>query len=160
MPSFGTGDVLNVPELAQLAEKAGVWIDTAHGRARYQPYQRKADWCDIAPVKKTVSIPAIANGDVVKTQDSAEILKQLGADAVMAGRPHYCAPSTAGVTVTAAMNGVAAGMPQSMVKMADDSISHYEDMLDLYGIESGLRQARKHLGCYLNRNTSAMPNDL
>jgi tRNA-dihydrouridine synthase len=31
-------------------------------------------------------------------------------------------------------------------------VSHYEDMLALYGTESGLRQARKHLGWYLDRH--------
>ncbi|TIW13424.1 MAG: tRNA dihydrouridine synthase DusB, partial [Mesorhizobium sp.] len=30
--------------------------------------------------------------------------------------------------------------------------AHYEDMLTLYGIESGVRQARKHLGWYLDRH--------
>ena len=36
--------------------------------------------------------------------------------------------------------------------MADYVVAHYEDMLSLYGIESGLRQARKHLGWYLDRH--------
>jgi tRNA-dihydrouridine synthase B len=36
--------------------------------------------------------------------------------------------------------------------MADYVVAHYEDMLALYGLESGLRQARKHLGWYLDRH--------
>jgi nifR3 family TIM-barrel protein len=36
--------------------------------------------------------------------------------------------------------------------LADYIVSHYEDMLSLYGVESGLRQARKHLGWYLDRH--------
>jgi tRNA-dihydrouridine synthase B len=39
-------------------------------------------------------------------------------------------------------------------------VAHYEDMLALYGTESGLRQARKHLGWYLDRHTSGVSDDL
>jgi nifR3 family TIM-barrel protein len=39
--------------------------------------------------------------------------------------------------------------------LADYVVSHYEDMLALYGVESGLRQARKHLGWYLDRHAPA-----
>ncbi len=36
------------------------------------------------------------------------------------------------------------------------SLAHYEDMLALYGVESGLRQARKHLGWYLDRHGTGL----
>jgi tRNA-dihydrouridine synthase len=41
--------------------------------------------------------------------------------------------------------------------LADYVVAHYEDMLSLYGVESGLRQARKHLGWYLGRHAPATP---
>lgn len=153
-------DVLNAPELAQRAEQAGVKMVTVHGRTRCQFYQGKADWRAIALVKQAVSIPVVANGDVATALDAAEILEQSGADAVMAGRSHYGAPWTAGVIAAAATNGTASGVPQSSAEMADYVVAHYEDMLALYGIESGLRQARKHLGWYLDRHTSDVPDDL
>ena len=37
-------------------------------------------------------------------------------------------------------------------ELADYVVAHYQDMLSLYGVESGLRQARKHLGWYLDRH--------
>jgi tRNA-dihydrouridine synthase len=40
-------------------------------------------------------------------------------------------------------------MPCDRFALADYVVAHYEDMLSLYGVESGLRQARKHLGWYL-----------
>ncbi len=40
------------------------------------------------------------------------------------------------------------------------STGHYEAMLDLYGIESGLRQARKHLGWYIDRHAPAASPEL
>lgn len=153
-------DVLNAPELAQRAEQGGVKMVTVHGRTRCQFYQGKADWRAIALVKQAVSIPVVANGDVATALDAAEILEQSGADAVMAGRSHYGAPWTAGVIAAAATNGTASGVPQSSAEMADYVVAHYEDMLALYGIESGLRQARKHLGWYLDRHTLNVPDVL
>jgi tRNA-dihydrouridine synthase B len=40
--------------------------------------------------------------------------------------------------------------------MADYVVDHYEEMLALYGTESGLRQARKHLGWYLDRHAPGL----
>ena len=36
-------------------------------------------------------------------------------------------------------------------------VAHYEDMLSLYGVEVGVRQARKHLGWYLDRHAKGLP---
>ena len=44
--------------------------------------------------------------------------------------------------------------------MADYVIEHYDDMLSLYGVESGLRQARKHLGWYLDRHAPGLSQAL
>jgi tRNA-dihydrouridine synthase len=43
--------------------------------------------------------------------------------------------------------------------LADYVVAHYEDMLALYGVESGLRQARKHLGWYLDRYAGGVADD-
>ncbi|MGX5805712.1 tRNA dihydrouridine synthase DusB [Bradyrhizobium sp. Arg314] len=143
---------LNAPMLARRAEQAGVRMVTVHGRTRCQFYQGKADWRAIARVKEAVSIPVVANGDVGSPEEAATIIEQSGADAVMIGRAHYGAPWVAGSVATAAAGTCAQGIPQVPEALADYVVSHYEDMLSLYGIESGLRQARKHVGWYLDRH--------
>jgi nifR3 family TIM-barrel protein len=150
---------LNAPMLARRAEQAGVSMVTVHGRTRCQFYQGKADWRAIARIKDAVSIPVVANGDVGSPAEAAEILDQSGADAVMIGRAHYGAPWTAGSIAAAAAGNPASGIPESPAAMADYVASHYEDMLTLYGVESGLRQARKHLGWYLDRNAACVADD-
>jgi len=149
---------LNAPMLARRSEEAGVRMVTVHGRTRCQFYQGKADWRAISLVKEAVSIPVVANGDVASPEEAATILDQSGADAVMIGRAHYGAPWVAGSIAAAATSASAYGVPGTPGALADYVVAHYEDMLSLYGAESGLRQARKHLGWYLDRHaTEATP---
>src|SRR5690606_33807010 len=146
---------LNAPDIARRAENAGVQMITVHGRTRCQFYQGRADWRAIARVKQVVSIPVVANGDVKNRADTLEILEQSGADAVMIGRAHNGVPWLAGSI--AAQDGVAYGQPTTNAELADYVVAHYEDMLSLYGIASGLRQARKHLGWYFDRHAPTAP---
>lgn len=149
---------LNAPLLARRAEDAGVRMVTVHGRTRCQFYQGKADWRAIAQVKQAVSIPVVANGDVTTPEDAAAVLEQSGADAVMIGRGHYGAPWLAGSIAHAAGAEVAPTVPAAG-DMAAYVVAHYEDMLALYGAESGLRQARKHLGWYLGRHAGHVSDE-
>jgi tRNA-dihydrouridine synthase B len=152
---------LNAPDLARRAERSGVRMITVHGRTRCQFYQGKADWRAIARVKASVSIPVVANGDVASVADAAAILEQSGADAVMIGRAHYGAPWAAGEIVRTAQGDLSAGpVPGSPEAMADYVVAHYEDILALHGRESGLRQARKHVGWYIDRHAAGIPADL
>jgi tRNA-dihydrouridine synthase B len=148
---------LNAPLLARRAEQAGVKMVTVHGRTRCQFYQGKADWQAIARVKRAVSIPVVANGDVTSAADAARMLELSGADAVMVGRASYGAPWTAAEIAAAAGGAEAQGIPGTPEDIAAYVAGHYEAMLALYGVESGLRQARKHLGWYLDRYAAAVP---
>ena len=151
---------LNAPQIARSAEDAGVAMVTVHGRTRCQFYQGSADWRAIRRVREAVSIPVVANGDVGNLGDATEILEQSGADAVMVGRAHYGAPWLAGEMAARAGGTSAPGVPATPDEICDYVIAHYEDMLALYGVEQGLRHARKHLGWYLDRHAPDAPPDL
>ena len=58
-------DSINAVEMAKIAEQAGASALTVHGRTREQMYAPPVDVGTIALVKKSVSIPVIANGDIV-----------------------------------------------------------------------------------------------
>ncbi|MDH4990283.1 tRNA dihydrouridine synthase DusB [Aquamicrobium lusatiense] len=152
-------NVLNAPVLARRAEQAGVKMVTVHGRTRCQFYKGRADWKAIAGVKAAVTVPVVANGDVGSPADAGTILRESGADAVMVGRAHYGAPWTAGEIASAAGGVPAPEIPSAGAELASYITAHYEDMLSLYGKESGLRQARKHLGWYLDRHAPSVGAD-
>lgn len=146
----------NAPTLAARAEQSGVKMVTVHGRTRCQFYEGKADWAAIAAVRQAIRIPLVANGDVGSLEDAVRIRQMSGADAVMVGRASYGAPWIAGMVARRAGTQTGEGEPQNGSEMADYVVSHYEDMLSHHGVEIGLRQARKHLGWYLDRATAPL----
>ena len=73
-------------EIARLIEKAGASALTVHGRKAKQMYSGSSDLKAIRSVKKELSIPVIANGDI-RDEESAEVtLDFTGCDGLMIGR--------------------------------------------------------------------------
>lgn len=142
-------DTLNAPDLARRAEAAGVQMVTIHGRTRCQFYKGKADWRAIQRVKNSVSIPVIANGDIVDGDSAKTALVRSGADGVMVGRGAQGRP-----WVLRDIAHQLSGLPQpeapGLSDLIDLIVGHYEAILSFYGIPLGLKNARKHLGWYLD----------
>jgi len=146
-------DNRNAPHLAKIAEEVGVKMITVHGRTRCQFYNGTADWDFISEVKKSVTIPVIANGDVTDLNDVKMILSRSGADGVMVGRGAYGKPWFLGQIIEFLNSGNIIPEP----KLSDQYKilrEHYLDMLHHYGNYTGMRMARKHLGWY----TKGLPN--
>ncbi|MEX6507806.1 tRNA dihydrouridine synthase DusB [Jiella sp. M17.18] len=142
---------LNAPQIARRAEEAGVAMITVHGRTRADFYEGTADWKAIAAVKAVVSVPLIANGDLVRPEQLPRMLRESAADAVMIGRGSQGRPWLPGLVAGAVQEADLRSM-----SLADLVTEHYEAMLSHYGVQTGLRHARKHLGWYLDRFAAAV----
>ncbi len=139
---------LNAPEIASRAEAAGIQLVTVHGRTRCQFFKGEADWTRVAAVKQALTIPVVVNGDIATPRQAATALDQSGADAVMVGRGAYGAPWMPARIAHFLATGCDPGDP-ALVQQAAIALEHVSAMLAHYGRALGLRNARKHVGWYL-----------
>ncbi len=142
-------DQLNAPQIARSAQDAGIQMVTIHGRTRCQFYKGKSDWAAIQGVKDVVSIPVIANGDIIDTKSAKQALHLSGADGVMVGRGAQGQPWK-----LAEIAHDIYGIDAPCIPKGNDLINlisnHYQEMLKFYGSALGSRVSRKHLGWYMD----------
>ena len=79
-------DTIVAPELAKRCENAGASLITIHGRTRKQMYAPGVDYKTISEVKKAVSVPVVANGDVRDGESAYYMYSATGCDFVSVGR--------------------------------------------------------------------------
>ena len=140
---------LNAADVAARAEAAGVQMITIHGRTRCQFYKGRADWRAIRRIKEAVGIPVLANGDILDGRSAAQALSQSGADGVMIGRGIQGRPWLLAQVAHEIWASPKPNIPNGPA-LVDMVSAHYQAMLSFYGLDLGLRVARKHLGWYMD----------
>ena len=73
-----TADTKNFLEFAKLMQDSGADAMTIHCRTRSQMYGGRADWSALSDIKKEISVPVFANGDIttpVLAKDCLEVSK-------------------------------------------------------------------------------------
>ncbi len=142
-------DSLNAPDIATRAEAAGVQMITIHGRTRCQLYKGAADWAAIRKIVDAVTIPVIANGDIIDAATAKTALDRSGAAGVMIGRGAQGRPWVLAEVAYTLYGTMAPEIPEG-TDLIDMVCRHYEAMLNFYGRDLGVRVARKHLGWYMD----------
>jgi tRNA-dihydrouridine synthase B len=137
----------NAPEIARIAEGAGIAALAVHGRTRDQQYSGLAEYDTIAAIKASARIPVIANGDIDSPEKAAQVLRLTGADAVMVGRAAQGRPWLLGAIAHFLATGERLPEP-SLEQVRAILLDHLRALHEFYGEQMGVRIARKHLGWY------------
>ena len=138
----------NVLEFTKRMEDAGAAMITVHGRTRSMLYSGVADWDTIGKVKQQLSVPVIANGDIVSPETALRCLKWTGADGIMIGRSTFGDPWIFS-QCAAAMAGNEIPERPCLADRVDVAVHQFELALEDKGEHIACLEARKHFAWYL-----------
>lgn len=128
----------NFADFGKRMEQAGASAVILHARTREQQYGGKADWSAFGELKRAVSVPVVANGDIKTKADADFVKSEYGADVVMIGRQALGRP-----WVLAEVSGRAVVRPP----VVETVLEHLELMQKYYGAKA-IFIARKHIAWY------------
>lgn len=80
------GDAGETLGIARIIEKAGADALVVHGRTQKQQYSGKSNLDIIKSIKRELSIPVIANGDIADERTAKHVLEYTQCDGLMIGR--------------------------------------------------------------------------
>jgi nifR3 family TIM-barrel protein len=132
---------------AQAEGAAGL---TLHARTAAQHYSGRADWSQIALLKREVAaIPVLGNGDVFTADDAVAMVRETSCDGVVVGRGCLGRPWLF-ADLEAALDGRADRVRPSLGFVADVIRRHAEGLVAFFGSESkALADLRRHMSWYL-----------
>ena len=139
---------LNVIDFTKRMEDNGAAMVTVHGRTRGMLYSGVADWDYITKVKQNLTIPVIANGDIVSGETAVKCLKRTGADGIMIGRATFGDPWIF-AEAKAAMAGQPVPERPPLKERVDVAVRQFELARDDHGEKIACLEARKHFAWYL-----------
>ena len=141
-------------EIAKIVEANGADFLAVHGRTRSGKFKAPVDYDAIRDIKKAVSIPVIANGDIDSYEKAQWVLEHTGADGVMIGRGAVGAPWI----FHQLRNGTS--HIDKNIKHAI-IMEHFDKMIEFYG-QHGVAMFRKHTHTYSKgyRGASALRNSV
>lgn len=139
---------LNVLDFTKRMQDNGADMVTVHGRTRGMLYSGVADWDMITKVKQQLSIPVIANGDIVSGETAVKCLKRTGADGIMIGRASFGDPWIF-AEARAALNGNMDYQRPVLKERIAMAVRQFEISEQDHGEHIACLEARKHFAWYL-----------
>ena len=139
---------INVLDFTKRMEDCGASLITVHGRTRSMLYTGVADWDMIRKVKEQLSIPVVANGDIVGAESALRCKKWTGADGLMIGRATFGDPWIF-AEVKAALAGEEVPQRPALKHRVDTAVKQFELALEDHGEKIACLEARKHFAWYL-----------
>lgn len=139
---------INVVDFARRMEDSGAAMVTVHGRTRAMLYSGVADWDTIAKVKRAVSIPVVANGDITDGAAALRCRRRTGADGLMIGRSAFGDPWIFAEAAAALRGEDYTGRPDLEGRIAV-AVEQFRLAQEDHGEHIACLEARKHFAWYL-----------
>jgi tRNA-dihydrouridine synthase B len=137
----------NAVTVARIAAESGIQLLSIHGRTRACGYTGHAEYDTIAEVKSATRLPVIANGDITTPQKAKHVLDYTKADGIMIGRAAQGRPWIFREIEYYLKTGV--HLPPPLVtEIHQVLIAHLYDLYAFYGVDTGVKIARKHISWY------------
>ncbi len=133
----------NAVDVATTCEQFGASAITVHGRTREQGYSGKCDLNIIKAVKESVKVPIIGNGDVDSLKSANYMLEFTGCDMVAVGRASMGNPWIFSEINKNVCKNISWKEKQKIM------ILHLEKICEYKGELVGVKEARKHMACYI-----------
>ena len=139
---------INVLDFTKRMQDSGASMVTVHGRTRSMLYSGVADWDTIAKVKDQLSVPVIANGDIVDGATALKCLNWTKADGIMIGRASFGNPWVFAEAKSALVGEMPYERPV-LSERVDTAVRQFEMALEDKGEHICCLEARKHFAWYL-----------
>lgn len=140
-------DHKNCLEIAQIAQKCGIKAITIHGRTRECLFKGSAEYDSVKQIKQYISIPVIANGDIISPEKAEEVFQYTKADAIMIGRGALGRPWIFEDIAFYLQYGKSKS-EKSINEVKAIVLQHLKALYQFYGEKKGLQIARKHVFWY------------
>ena len=139
---------INVLDFTKRMEQSGAAMIAIHGRTRSMLYTGVADWDTIRKAKEQLSVPVIANGDIVDAPSALKCLHWTKADGLMIGRASFGDPWLF-QQVRAAMEGRDIPERPCLKDRVATAVRQFELAKADKGEHIACLEARKHFAWYL-----------
>ena len=139
---------INAVKVAKICEYNGASSITVHGRTKEQGYSGISDLEVIKSVKDSVKIPVIGNGDVIDGNSAKRMKEYTGCDMIAVGRGAMGNPWIFS-EINSAFNDEILFIEPTLSERAEIMKLHIEKLCGYKGESVGLKEARKHIACYI-----------
>ncbi|OOF57306.1 tRNA dihydrouridine(16) synthase DusC [Rodentibacter myodis] len=141
---LGWDDISQAFEIADAVVQGGATEITIHGRTKTDGYRAdRINWAKIGEVRKRLSIPVIANGEIWHWQDGQRCLAETGCQDLMVGRGALNIPNLSNVLKTNAPKMPWVEVQKILQKYAEMENFHDSGFYHVARIKQWLRYLNK-----------------